>query len=309
MTRDAQAWEGFNVDVIIGVSPDAAGRDAIALGLAACRTIGARPVFVRVYPSEFDFPGAANVDAEWHKFVSDQGNEILEWARAEVAGQPDMEGLPEPIFVLWGHRSSGVGLEQVADQHDTALIAIGSAPGGRTDHLHSGSTADRLFHGARVPVIMAPHGYRVWAPTRIGRLVVAYQEKHASGGTIDTAINYARIGGLKLLLLTLIERTTSVFGSTVGTTYEDEVIATAAGAAVERLNAVQAAVPADIPCETEVAVGSTISRALDRVIWQDDDVILAGSAAGLLKRVFIGDITNKILRSASVPVAVTPHKD
>lgn len=296
------------MDVVIGVSPDAAGRDAIALGLAACRTISARPVFARIYPSEFDYPGTAHVDAEWHKFVTDQANEILDWARNEVAAQ-GADGLPEPLYVIHGHRSSGVGLEQVADKYDTALIAIGSAPGGREDHLHSGSTADRLFHGASVPVVMAPHGYKAWAPQTIGRLVVAYQEKHASGGTLDTAITYAQEGGLSLLLLTLIERATSIFGSTVGTTYEDQVVAAAAEAAMQRLTAAADVIPDDIPCDVEVAVGSSIGRALDRVVWHDDDVILAGSAAGLLKRVFIGDITNKILRAASVPVAVTPHKE
>ena len=64
------------------------------------------------------------------------------------------------------HRSSGVGLAEVASSRHAQIIVIGSAPGGSSGRIHGGSTSDQLLHGSPVPVAIAPHGYREWALLR-----------------------------------------------------------------------------------------------------------------------------------------------
>ena len=61
---------------------------------------------------------------------------------------------------MHGHRSSGVGLIELAEAVDADLIVIGGAPGSANGRFLIGSTADQLLHGSHVPVALATTGYR-----------------------------------------------------------------------------------------------------------------------------------------------------
>ncbi|NQU36851.1 MAG: universal stress protein, partial [Actinobacteria bacterium] len=170
------------MEIIVGVNQDASSSDALAMGSSIANTLGADLVVVNVYPKAWDFVGPAHVDAEWRSFLVEQGNETLQWAREELDGR---EGV---TYVLHPHRSSGVGLAEVATSRNAQMILIGSAPGGSSGRIHGGSTSDQLFHGSPVPVGIAPQGYVKWAPQVINRAVVAYQPTKQSDHCIDVTL-------------------------------------------------------------------------------------------------------------------------
>lgn len=57
--------------------------------------------------------------------------------------------------------------------------------------------------------------------------------------------------------------------------------------------------------EQSVAQGADWSKALQRVTWHPDDILVVGSSReGRLSRLFLGPTGTRIVRAASVPVVV-----
>ena len=81
-------------------------------------------------------------------------------------------------------------------------------------------------------------------------------------------------------------------------------------ALVEHERAAQARFTEDsgLPITGEVVQGDTAGRAMSRFDWQDSDVFVAASSSlGILSRVFLGDLTHKLLRACTVPAVVLPR--
>jgi nucleotide-binding universal stress UspA family protein len=291
------------VDVVIGTTPDQGGRDAVTLGLTTARTFGLTPVLAHVYPRPFDFPSQASVDAEWRAYLQEQASTIVHDA-GEAVRAAGWEGeLAEHVH---GNRSSGVGLAEVADDRAADLIVIGSAPGGRPGQLTSGSTADQLFHGSPVPVLMAPQGYQAVAAPRIERLVVAHQLTKEGGAALRSGAERARAAGVPVHLISVITKVNRIAASTVGRDPEAMVVAELtrhAEAAMER-----ASTDFGTGMTHQVVVSDTVTDALEAVAWSPGDVLVIGSSgAGPLRRVFLGDMSFKLLRAARVPTMVIPR--
>lgn len=296
------------MEIVIGTTPDPAGDDAVALGIAAARTFGAVPVLTHVYATPYDYPSMATVDAEWRTYLKEQARRVV---RDAADGLGTVTDVPLIETTVYGHRSSGMGLAEVAQQRAADYIVIGSAPGGPVDRLHTGSTADQLFHGSPVPVLMAPHGYRRVAPGRIGRLVVAYQMTPESDRAADVAPHVAALGGVPLHLVTVIERVRPFYGTGLGAEAELPVLQALHEGATGALRraAVAAAAAGVDDVSYEVVEGAGISAALSRVSWRDDDLLVVGSSGrGPLRRVFLGDMSFKLLRAAPVATMVLPRR-
>lgn len=296
------------MEIVIGTTPDAAGDDAVALGIAAARTFHGVPVLTHIYATPYDYPSMATVDAEWRAYLREQAERVVHDARE---GLGELTDVPRVETTVHGHRSSGMGLAEVAQSRGADYIAIGSAPGGSADRLQTGSTADRLFHGSPVPVLMAPHGYRRICPDRIGRLVVAYQLTPESERAADLAPQVAAAGGVPLHLVTVIERVRPFYGTGLGPEAELPVLQALREEAASALaRAAETAVAAGIDdVSYEVVEGAGIASALARVSWRDDDLLVIGSSGrGPLRRVFLGDMSFKLLRAAPVATMVLPRR-
>lgn len=298
------------MEIVVGVTQESQSRDALRLAEALATTLQADLVVAHIYPLQFDFAGPARVDAEWRAYLLEESQETLDWAAGHLA-RPEAA-----VYVKHGNRSSGNGLIEVAEDRGAGIIVVGSAPGGSEGRITGGSTADQLFHGSPVPVAIAPHGYREWAPPSIARANVAYQQTHESDHCLDITVEALRRNGLELsrtlLLFTVIERVTRIYGSRLGRHAEDQVLLAlreqaegALAAAIERINAL-AEEPVAIP--TTILEGDTVTTALSKRNWDDADIIVTGSTgAGPLRRVFLGDMAYKLIRAATIPVMVIPR--
>jgi nucleotide-binding universal stress UspA family protein len=293
-------------EIVIGTVGDDGSRDAVALGLALARSVGARPVVVHVRPERWPAPGSGRVDAEWDAFLETSAAETV--ARTVEEQAEAFAGL-EAATDIGRHRSSGSGLDEVAARRGSGAIVIGSAPGGPAGRIRSGSTADKLLHGAGVVVALAPAGYRVHAPERITRVVVAI-ESGSEDTQVRPVVELVGRHGIDLDLLTVVRRATRVYSRQLGPDAEAELLAALREQAEGSLDRA-AALARELGIGVRgrhVVVGDEVDDALAAFDWRSGDVLAVGSSrSGVIRRVLLGDMTFRLVRAAPVPVLVVPR--
>ncbi|MBK9435014.1 MAG: universal stress protein [Micrococcales bacterium] len=286
--------------ILVGVTPDASAADAMSLASVLQSSFAAEVVLGNIFPAPADSAGKTKVDAEWVAYMRSESVEIL----ADVARDADRWGLTEFTTAVHGHRSSGVGLIELAEAVDADLIVIGSAPGSANGRFLIGSTADQLLHGSHVPVALATTGYRRVRPDALGRLVVAFQDTQES----RTALRWAadNVNGRRLTALTILLRH-RVMGSQLAFDTEGLITRQLAEDAQAALD--DALLDLGAQADAQMTVGDDASSAIQRFDWNGDELfVLASSRGGVLRRVFLGDMTYKLVRATPVPALVLPRR-
>ncbi|MET8334547.1 universal stress protein [Streptosporangium canum] len=282
--------------VLAGFIPESRGKDGLWLALLLARQSGARLTVAHVHAPAWTTPGPGKIDAEWQAYVAEEAAQTLAQARRLLADVDDV-----PIdYVLHGNRGSGRGLVQLVGKTKADVVVIGSAPGGSRGRIRLGSTADQLLHASPVPVALAPRGYGEEHPPRIQRLTVAYRRDPASGEAVRQAAATALQMDVPLRLITLV-----LSGGRQARIEE------------EMLNRLRERVAADLKTaarghrrvEVDVAVleGRSVAAALGNTDCEGSMLICASSETGPLRRVFLGDISSKIIRAAPCPVMMLPR--
>jgi nucleotide-binding universal stress UspA family protein len=292
------------VKVVIGANPDDAGRDALALGTLLCHALDAEPVLCHVHPADFNFPSQAHVDAEWSSYLHDEAEKVLAAAQAQMTSE---YGWPEVRTVVGADHSSGQGLAEVASEELADYIVIGSAPGALPGAFQIGSTANKLLHGSPVPVAVAPYGYRNKLPVRIGKVVVGFRNTDESLLALAKGAEMADTADVPLLALTVLVRH-RVYGSKLGSSAEDTVLAQLHDEAEQAQRDAVADLHLRRGVQQLTQIADSPRSALQRMEWAGDEVlVLASATGGPLRRVFLGDMTYKMLRSTPVPAIVLPR--
>lgn len=292
------------MELIIGINPDSSDSDGMALGSLLARALGAKPVLAHIYPMNFDYPSMAHVDVEWVAYLQEQAALLLEEAKSKFCAR---FGWDDVEVAMAGHRSSGRGLAELAQERESTLIVIGSAPGTSLGRFGIGSTADKLLHDSPVPVATAPVGYAREGVERIGRLVVAFQNTAESLATLISGAELAERAGVPVRVLTLLIRH-RMYGSNLGADAEEMVLRQMLEDTVAAQEEALAEITITVPTDTVTPTGDSVRAAMQRVDWEGDEVLLLGSSTGGgLRRVFLGDMTYKLLRATPVPAVVMPR--
>lgn len=293
------------MEVLIGVDPEGATRDALALGSVLARQFGGDVGLVNVYPTAFDFPGPAHVDAEWRAFVRAESEEFLAECAQYMHSRHGWNEMP-----TWavGDHSAGRGLADLAEARRAGVVVIGSATRASEGRFAMGSTADKLMHVSPVPVAAAPWGFARTGVEGLDRLVVAFQDTPEARAATVAVAGFARSAGLPMRLLTVLVKH-RMYGSAVRGEAEASVLAQLRRDVAAAQERALATLPADVVADGVVAVGSSVSGALDRVEWTGAELLVLGSApGGQLRRVFLGDMTYRLLQASPVPTLVFPRR-
>ena len=293
------------MNILVGVAPDDAGDDALALAAVLARLTGARVILGHVYPPPYEFPSLTAVDAEWRAFIEERAEIILERAREVLARE---WGIVDVDSVVAAHTSRGRGLLALIEQVDARIVVIGPAPGSEKGQISLGSISDRLLHGSSAAVALAPEGYRDSAPDDLDRIVVGFRTGEESEQAVRTALRLAGEGGHPTVeLLTLVLRPTRLVGARRRKDAEQALIELM----MQRVDQEQRDCLASLDLSQipgRVVRGDTTGRALSRFDWHEGDLLcLASSIEGPLHRVVLGDMTHKILRNSDVPAIVLPR--
>lgn len=285
--------------ILVGVIPDASASDAMALAGLLQEAFAADVVLATVFAHSADSAGTRKVDAEWLQYLKADASDVLEEASEEAVKQ----GVRQFSTAMHGHRSSGVGLSELAQRLGADLIVIGSAPGGAIGRFLIGSTADQLLHGSHLPVALAPAAYRRVHPGSLGRMVVAFQDTPESRRALQWAAEHN--DGRRVTALTVLLRH-RVMGSNLAFDGEDQVVLQAREDAQAALD--DAVAGLDVSADAVITTGDDTQSALQRVDWDGDELlVLASAGGGMLRRVFLGDMTYKLVRATPVPAIVLPR--
>jgi nucleotide-binding universal stress UspA family protein len=282
---------------VVGYSANARGHDAVNLAVSLALGRGASLELVLVVPEVQQFGAAHAPRVGFEHLLNEQAQEWLDQALALVPA-----GVPARAHVRSGD-SDAHALIAAAEEFGADLLIIGATSSGIFKRFSIGSVASALLHASTVPVALAPHGYhRQEALTRIscGLGTRAGAEK-----LLDFALGMAANRDVPLRVVSLLALDG---GDAAGA-------ASAAEAAREYATKhLAAALPGgeqdvreEPKTEVVVAQGRSIEEAVDRLDWEDGEVLLIGSSRLATSRsIFLGSTANRILRALPVPMIVVP---
>ena len=283
--------------IVVGVQPDEQGDDAVACAAAMAGPMRADLVLAHVYPTPWRGQDEGAVDTEWRSYLVEQARSSLLRAQGRLPA-----GVAHELNVH-AHTSTGRGLAEAAEEVGASLIVIGAAPGGEPGRLNGGSTSDQLLHGASVPVLLVPAGYSAVRRGAVpSRVTAAYQRSLDSAEALHASAQLCRRTGAPLRLVTLLLHPPRMLPS-----FERALDGLRADARHWLDEAVLEA-PLSTRLTAEIAEGEDFEEAMAAVDCDPDELLVCGSGtAGPLRRVFLGDTAQKILRAATVPVLVVPR--
>lgn len=284
--------------MLVGVTTDSTSKDAMALAGLLQKISGAEVVLAHIYPHAGSRAGVDKVDLEWMAYLQQDAERTV----TEAMTRAEEFGLTQVGTDIHGHHASGTGLAELAQTIGAEMIVIGSAPGAANGRFLIGSTADQLLHGSHVPVALAPADYRRYYPRDIGGLVVAFQDTSESRRALQWAAEHG--DGLPLTALTVLIRH-RIMGSNQAFDGEMLVARQSLDDAERALE--EATRELGITTDLAVCTGDTAQSALQRYDWNGDELLVLASAAGLVRRVFLGDMTYKLIRGTPVPAVVLPR--
>lgn len=289
--------------ILIGVADDATSVDAVAFGALLARSFSASVSVVTVSATADEYIND-HLDPRAQSRHGDEATALVEG----LAGQLESEHGLRAQAVVHHHRSLGLGLSEIAEGMSADLVVVGSGPGGSLGRFTMGSTSNQLLHHIAVPLVLVPAGYARHPLDRLRRVMVAFAQGQEGSLALAKGLELAQAAGVPLDVMTLLVRH-RVFGSDLGADAEAEVLA----GSLEMLRGYQAEALAafdtsGVEVSHDVLVGDSPAEAMGREQWEPGDLLVVASArGGLLRRVFLGDTTFKILRAATVPTVVLPR--
>ncbi len=278
-------------EILVGYDDSDQAKDALALGKQLADATGARLVVAGVFQFDPIWGGRDTFrDAE-----TEMARKIE--AAASAVGA-EAEATPSS--------SPARGLHELAEEIGADLILIGSAHHGRMGQILAGSVAIALLHGSPCAVGVAPRGYREHAGEDIAAIVVGFDGSAEAGLALTAASGLAVDTGAKLKLVSVIQP--PVVGAGLGTTAGwAELKAAVEAQAREQLTEARDAVPGGIEVEATLASGDPV-KALIEVAAATGTLVLVGSRGyGPLRRVLLGSVSSRLVRSAPCPLIVTPR--
>ncbi|HEX9086766.1 MAG TPA: universal stress protein [Arthrobacter sp.] len=282
---------------VVGYSANDRGHDAVNLAVSMALGRGAGLDIVLVVPEVQQFGAAHAPRVGFEHLLNEQAQEWLDQALALVP-----PGVPAQAHVRSGD-SDAHALIQAAEEFGADMLIIGATSNGIFRRFSIGSVASALLHASTVPVALAPHGYhRQEALTRIS---CGLGNRAGAEKLLDFALGMAANREVPLRVVSLL----AIDGG-------DAADAAVAAEAAREYAAkhLAAAVPAgeqevreEAKAEVVIAQGRSIEEAVDRLDWEDGEVLLIGSSRLATNRsIFLGSTANRILRALPVPMIVVP---
>ncbi len=290
--------------ILIGVADDATSADAVAFGALLAKTFSASVSVVTVSATADEYIND-HLDPRASGGHADEATALVEGFASQLQSEHGLRAQA----VVHHHRSIGLGLSEIAEGMQADMVVVGSGPGGSLGRFTMGSTSNQLLHHIAVPLVLVPSGYVRHPLDRLRRVMVAFAQGPEGEVALEHGVDLARDAGVPLDVVTLLIRH-RMFGSDLGADAEGDVLTASLnmlrGYQAEALAAVDTT---GVEVSNDVLVGDSPAEAMGREDWEPGDLLVVASArGGLLRRVFLGDTTFKILRASTVPTVVLPRR-
>ena len=136
-------------------------------------------------------------------------------------------------------------------------------------------------------------------------VVIGISPTHESHDGVGLATLIARSTGIDVVAVSVVPEPWRGRALTVDSDYRNHL----AQQAQATLDAARDAFPADVSCRTVVRHAASASQGLLEAVeeFASPIVVLGSSSSSLLGRIGLGSVTERLLHSSPVPVAVAPH--
>jgi nucleotide-binding universal stress UspA family protein len=284
--------------VVVGVDGSDQSGDALALGLALGKPLGARllPVFVHPYG-----PLAGTIpESKYDELVAELADAVHAHMRTLglEAGERRLLLVPD--------RSPAAGLHRTAEKEGAALIVVGGSHRSRLGRVLPGGTAERLLAGAPCPVAIAPRGY---ARKRDGNSLVgaAFDGSSEARAALDLAVELARSMPAQLRILSVHQSLPPATVPAAAGLPLASVNEQLRSQLRQQLGEVEAAVRADGLEVTGALLDGDSAGELAKASEHFDLLVLGSRGYGPLGAVVLGSVSSTLVRTASCPVVVVPR--
>ncbi|MHA7177308.1 universal stress protein [Arthrobacter sp. Sr24] len=279
---------------VVGYTANARGGDAVNLAVALARRQGATLDLVMVMPEDSPYNGAYPPVSGIGDILTEQ---VSQWMEEGLALIPD--DVPAQAHIQRGE-SEAEALIAAAQELGAVLLVIGASSTGIFKRFSIGSVASSLLHASPLPVALAPSGYSRTEP--ITRLTCALGSRVGAEEVLAVSVAMAKRRALPLRLVSLVALGNDDAGTSV-----DDALAHLNGVAQSSQTLEAGALESMAP-EIAVGTGRTIEDAVDRLDWQDGELLMIGSSRLAQKKsIFLGATANRILRALPVPMIVVPR--
>jgi nucleotide-binding universal stress UspA family protein len=278
--------------ILVGLDPLREDSAPLHLASALARATGAPLIAVASYLHDpiSNAGSAGEVDRDLHDHASAK--------LAELAGDSGAR-----LVAARGSSPARV-LHELAQEHEAALIVVGSTRRGPLGRLAPGSTAERLLDGASCPVAVATGELAAdWQPRHIG---VGYIDLEEGREALRAAAALALAANATLRAVTAVEP-----GWTSSSVIQPYALAgplegggepAARKALARALGTLPDHVQASFKVERAQPAESL--AAFSREV----DLLVCGSRGyGPLRSVLLGGVTHRLTREAHCPVIVVPR--
>jgi nucleotide-binding universal stress UspA family protein len=275
------------------------GDDALALGSWLAAAGGNRALVVDVYPED-PVPLLPSIGSSWISEMRDSALAVLDRARSQLPDGLEAELRAVPAT------SVARALDRLVAEVDATAVVLGSSHRGVLRRIGIGKTADRLLHGATVPVLIAPRGMRTRItgrrPAAIGCAFVATPDgeealRHAAG--------LAQRLGASLKIYSVVAHGVEIRDR--DREREQALLDQARAPIDEAARKALASLPEDIDAEVILLEGGVVD-ALSALDCGDCQVLVCGSRGyGPVGSVLLGGVSARLVRRATVPVMVVPR--
>lgn len=281
--------------LVIGYEGGPTGHDALRFGERWALASDDKLIVVTVHPGAAA-PGMQRVDAEWVAYEREEADALLQEARSL---------LPESLtaeFRRIDASSAAHGLHDIAEEGGTVLV-LGARRARGLRRTYPGSTAERLLHGAAIPVAIVPSGYADRKGERLQRVTVAYIDTPDGQAAVESAVRITKHLKAELTIVSVLPDTRMVpsmgeprrFASGQSETFRQSL-----DAAVE-------SVGQQVPVTGRLLEGPVVD-ALVELGADDTDLLIIGSRGyGPVASVLLGGVSSRVVRHARVPVVVIPR--
>lgn len=282
--------------VIVGARHEEQGRDALALGVALARLLGARLVLVGVYLAPL-----GSGDGVYETALRGELTRALDRLRATAPSDVETSGRAV------GATSVVRGLHAVAEELGADVLVTGTSHLGHATRALRGDVTRQAIHAAPCAVAVAPAGHAARAAGPPARIGVAYDASPEAEQALRAAVGLARRAGGRVHIVSVLDRP-YVFTSTpeIDAAGQKHYLHSLAAEARERLDRAGRGVPAGLPVTTELAEGGAVAE-LVRATDELDLLVMGSRAYGPLRRVLLGSVAGEVVDRAACPVLILPR--
>lgn len=287
--------------ILVGYDGREPALDAVVLGRVLAEATGGELVLVIALPYDALLLGLE----EYERALEEDTARLLEPARAHLDDRR-FESL------ACGGESPARLLHDLAEREGAELIVLGSTRRGPIGRLLPGSVAERLLAGSPCAVAVAPREYASRAERRIDSIGVGYDGSEEAQGALARARGLAEATGARLVLYTVIpppglaspDAAWMAASALGGDEWGIE------GQRERGLEEAQSSALAGLPDGVQ-AVGDVVAGDPGQVLVERSagvDLMVTGSRRyGPVRRVLLGGVSGKVMRSAECPVIVVPR--